>query len=294
MQKQRLILLIAGVVLGLIAVVMVNAYIKDSAENVKRQAAKTLEKMRQNQAVILVARQDVPVNTPIQASMVETAIVPREYVQPQAATSLDSVSGMVTVAPISRGEQISMSKLTTGAQVKKRDLAGITPVGKRAIAVTPENMSDVAGLINPGDNVDLISVLSTPKKGAEGKITVQQTIVPVFQNVLVLAVGQETEARPASGKAQRGDNKPTQVTVALDPKEANILTFLEEQGKIRIVLRSTQDTQITIAEPVTWESVLERIPALRTPEEAPRPMPKQQETIEFYRGLNKESIAVSQ
>lgn len=295
MQKQRLILLIAGVVLGLVAVVMVNAYIKDSSENAKRQAEKTLEKMRQNQAVVLVARQDISPNTPIQASMVETAIVPREYVQPQAATSLDNVSGMITVTPISRGEQISMSKLTSGAQVKKRDLAAITPVGKRAIAVTPENMNDIAGLINPGDNVDLIAVLSTPKKGVEGKVSLQQTIVPVFQNVLILAVGQETESRAASGKTQRATTeKPSQVTVALDPKEANILTFLQEQGKIRVVLRSAQDTQISVAEPVTWESVLERIPALRPPEEEIKPVTKQEETIEFYRGLNKESIAISQ
>lgn len=297
MQKQRLIFLVVGVTLGLIAVVMVNVYIKDAAENAKRQAAKTLEKMRQNQAVVLVAKQDIPPNTPIQGAMLETAIVPREYVQPQAATSLDSVNGMVTVAPISRGEQVSFTKLSSvSQQVKKRDLATVTPVGKRAVAVTAENISDVIGLINPGDSVDLIAVLSTPKKAADGKITMQQTITPVFQNVLVLAVGQDTETRiTAQAKTLRDKDRSAQITVALEPNEANILTFLQEQGKIRIVLRSSQDTQITFSEPITWESVFERIPSLRPPEEEkPKPVVVvEEETVEIYRGLNKEKIVLS-
>lgn len=299
MQKQKLIFLIVGIVLGLVAVVMINNYIKDADANTKRQAAKAIEKMRSSQAVVLVAKQDIPPNTPIQGAMLETAIVPREYVQPQAATSLDSVSGMITIAPIARGEQVSLTKLSSSVQqVKKRDLATITPMGKRAVAVTAENISDVIGLINPGDSVDLIAVLTTPQKGADGKITMQQTITPVFQNVLILAVGQNTDIRPtAQGKTLKDTSrdKSAQITVALDPNEANILTFLQEQGKIRIVLRSSQDTQITSSEPVTWESVFERIPSLRPPEEEkPKPVVVvEEESVEIYRGLNKEKIPLS-
>jgi pilus assembly protein CpaB len=286
-QKQRLIFLIVGIVLGLVAIVMVRSYIQQQDEETKKQAARTLEKMRQNQAVVLVARQDIPVNASITGSMLESSIVPREYVQPQAATSLDSVSGMITVAPISRGEQISLTKLTSGAQVsKRRDLASITPVGKRAVSVKIENIADVVKLIKPGDNIDLIAVLPMPKTGPDGKKIAQQTIVPAFQNVLLLAVGQETDPNlPTSSKGQDRD-KIDQVTVALAPTEANILTFLQDQGKIRISLRSASDTQVEEVEPITWDSVLEHIPALK-PEE------KHEETIDIYRGLNKEKIVVS-
>ena len=55
MQKQRLIIAIAGVVLGLIAVVMVNIYINDMSAEAKRKAERELDKMRRNQAVVLVA-----------------------------------------------------------------------------------------------------------------------------------------------------------------------------------------------------------------------------------------------
>jgi Flp pilus assembly protein CpaB len=280
-QKQRLIIVIIGVILGFIAVVMVNIYIRDMAEDTKRKAARELEKIRANQAVVLVAKQDIPIDTVLQSGMLETAIVPREYVQPQVAASMDNISGMTTIAPISRGEQISFSKLSTASQVvKRRDLASVTPVGKRAVTVDAENLNDVVGLIKPGDNVDLIAVLSLPKDNSDGKNIMEQTIVPAFQNVLILAVGQETDPNAKPGKIQRTN----QITVALNPTEANILSFLQDQGKIRISLRSTDDAQIEIVEPITWQSVLEQIPSLKA---------KQGETIDIYRGLKKEQITLS-
>ncbi len=282
MQKQRLIIAIAGVVLGLIAVVMVNIYINDMSAEAKRKAERELDKMRRNQAVVLVAKQDIPVDTVIQSGMLETSIVPREYVQPQVAASLDNVSDMITIAPISRGEQISFTKLSTSSQmVKHRDLASITPVGKRAVGVSAENISDVAGLIKPGDSVDLIAVLSMTKEDKEGKKIAEQTIVPAFQNVLILAVGQETDVNARPGKQKE---KINQITVALSPTEANILAFLQEQGKIRISLRSSEDSHIEAVESTTWESVLEEIPALKE---------KEAESIDIYRGLRKEKITLS-
>ena len=282
MQKQRLIIVIVGVILGLIAVVMVNVYVNDISAEARRKADKELEKMRRNQAVVLVAKQDIPVDTVIQSGMLETSIVPREYVQPQVAASLDNVSDMVTIAPISRGEQISFTKLSTSSQiVKHRDLASVTPVGKRAVSVSAENLSDVVGLIKPGDNVDLIAVLSLAKENSEGKKVMEQTIVPAFQNVLILAVGQETDTNLRPGKQKE---KVNQITVALSPTEANILAFLQEQGKIRISLRSSDDSRIETVESTTWQSVLEQIPALKE---------KEAESIDIYRGLKKERINIS-
>jgi pilus assembly protein CpaB len=281
-QKQRLIIAIAGVILGLIAVVMVNIYINDMSAEAKRRAERELDKMRRNQAVVLVAKQDIPVDTVIQSGMLETSIVPREYVQPQVAASLDNVSDMITIAPISRGEQISFTKLSTSSQmVKHRDLASITPVGKRAVGVSAENISDVAGLVKPGDSVDLIAVLSMPKEDKDGKKIIEQTIVPAFQNVLILAVGQETDINARPGKQKE---KINQITVALGPTEANILAFLQEQGKIRISLRSSEDSHIEAVESTTWQSVLEQIPALKE---------KEAESIDIYRGLRKEKITLS-
>jgi pilus assembly protein CpaB len=283
-QKQRLAILITGVVLGLVAVAMVSSYVKDMDRNAKKEAAKTLEKLRQNQAVVLVASRDISVNTSIQGSMLETAIVPREYVQPQAATSLDRISGMITIAPISRGEQISLTKLSSAGQeqTKHRDLGSITPFGKRAVSVTAENINEVSGLIKPGDNIDLIAVLSMPKE-IGGKKVMQQTIMPVFQNILILAVGQDTD----SSAAAKSKEKISQITVALGPTEANILTFLQDQGKIRVSLRSAQDSQVENVQPVTWESVLQYFPSLRSKEDYV-------ETIDIYRGSNKEKIPISQ
>lgn len=284
MQKQRLIIVIVGIILGLIAVVMVNVYVNDMSADAKRRAEKELEKIRRNQVAVLVAKQDIPIDTVLQSGMIETSILPREYVQPQVAASLDNVSGMITIAPISRGEQISFTKLSTSNQiVKHRDLSSITPVGKRAVSVSIENLNDVVDLIKPGDNVDLIAVLSLPRESSEGKKVMEQTIVPAFQNVLILAVGQETDPNLKPGGKVRKE-RVDQITVALGPTEANILAFLQEQGKIRISLRSTDDSHIEAVESTTWQSVLEQIPALKE---------KEAESIDIYRGLKKEKITIS-
>ena len=182
--------------------------------------------------------------------------------------------------------QISLTKLSSISQVtKKYDLSSITPIGKRAVSVIAENIDDIAGLIKPGDSVDLIAIISVAIDGADGKKVMQQRIAPAFQNVTVLAVGQDTDPNPkSSGKGRK--EKINQITVALSPTEANILSFLQDQGKIRVVLRSGQDAQIEDVEPITWQAVLDKIPALK-PEEV------HEETIDIYRGLKKEKITIS-
>ena len=294
MQKKHIII-IAGVIAGIIAVVLVAMQMQEikRSEEVKRK--KELAKARQNQVSVLVARQDISAGTTLQPTMFESAIVPRDYVQPQAASTLDRVAGMVAVAPIAAGEQISLTKLTTPTNTdmermsKPKDLASLTPVGKRAVPVVPENISDIMNLLKPGDYIDVIAVLPIPVQGKDpaAKQTTQQTILPVFQNVLVLAVGEETSPSRAQSQQKPGSAKKAQmITLALSPKEASIITFLQEQGKIRISMRSTDDTQIEPMQPITWENILEFLPGGEKDKEAP-------ETIEIYRGMSKEKIPVS-
>jgi Flp pilus assembly protein CpaB len=88
---------------------------------------------------------------------------------------------------------------------------------------------------------------------------------------------------PGKGKAQE---KSPLVTLALTPEEANILAFLQEQGKIRLSIRGTTDSQIHTVKPVTWENIFQYLPDLRPQEE-------QVESVEIYRGLNKERLPLS-
>ena len=296
-EKQKLIL-ISGVVLGVVAIVMTKMYLDQQQQQLRAQAKKSIESMQANQTSVLVAKKDIPKGSMIESSMLETAIVPNKFVQPQAATALDRISGMISIAPISAGEQISISKLSSAQKASGGNLAGVTPAGKRAISIPVDNITSISGMVRPGDYVDIIATLQVPVQGPDGQMSSQMAVVPLFQNVLILAVGQNTGsiASVESRYAEKESSAPpTLITVALAPQEINLITFVQEQGKMRLTLRSPADAKVEPVIPASWETLFQHIAPKRAPEDvspAP-PVVDTNEYVEVYRGLNKEKVPLS-
>lgn len=295
MSKQKMFL-IGGIVFGILAVFMLNSYIQQQRQTVEEEAKREL---LGNQTAVLVAKQNLPKGMFIDAKMLSSEIVPNQYLQPQAVTSLDRIDGMITVAQISKGEQITLNKLAYARQ--QESLASAIPIGKRAITVNVDNISSLLGMIKPGDYVDVISLVPVPMQTPEGKQVTQVGVIPLFQNVLVLAVGQETGA-PGEGKSEgrskKEERKETSplITLALNPQEANIIAFVQEQGKIRLSLRSPGDSQIQPIQPASWDTVMQyALPNMvrqEIPQEAKKTEPQAESYVEVYRGLNKESVPI--
>jgi pilus assembly protein CpaB len=297
MQKQRIILII-GIVLGIIAVFMAKAYIDQQRQTISEEAKKKLAKMeaemQTNQTAVLIAKEDIPRGVMIEPAMLDVQVTPNQYLQPQVVTSLDRVAGMVTIAPISKGEQITLSKLAQPKQVG--GLAEVTPVGKRAITISVDNIAALAGMIKPGDYVDVIALLSVPVQTLEEKQVTQVAVVPLFQNVQVLAVGQQTGRLLAEEsrykREERAEVSPL-ITLALTPQEANLIAFVQEQGKIRLVLRSPADAQVQPVQPASWETLFQYV----MPKEEVKPVTKEAqeptEYVEIIRGLSKEKVPLS-
>jgi Flp pilus assembly protein CpaB len=177
-------------------------------------------------------------------------------------------------------------------------------------------------MIKPGDYVDVIAILPpTAIPIAEGRDIVQKATVPLFQNVLVLAVGGQLSASPAEEEAggrwswampPREKEQPQQrkqevlplVTLALPPQEASLLSFISEQGKVRLVMRSQADATVQPLPPANWETFFAYVnsklppqPKQDTTENEPEEAPviiKEPRKIEIYRGLNKEYITLSE
>lgn len=288
-EKQKIIL-IAGVVLALLAIVMTKMYLDQQKQAVEEQKRREIANMQANQAAVLVSKQDIPEGAVIESEMLDTAVVPNKFIQPQAVTSLDRIAGMITIAPISKGEQISLSKLTSSKKASGGDLSGVTPSGKRAISIVVDNIASLSGMIKPGDYVDVLATIQVPDKGADGQVTAQMAVIPLFQNVLVLAVGSNTgsmEVGSGSRYAEKSssDNENTLITLALGPQEANLIAFVQEQGKVRLVMRSPADAKVEPMAPASWETLFQYI--------APQSMEKPVDTneyVEVLRGLNKEKV----
>jgi len=300
-EKQKLIL-IGGVILGLAAIVMTKMYLDQQQQILQEKAKKAIASMQANQTSVLVAKQDVAKGSVIESSMLDTAIVPNKFVQPQAVTSLDRITGMVTVVPISKGEQISLSKLTNIKQAGGGggDLAGVTPSGKRAISIIVDNLASLSGMVRPGDYVDVLATIQVPVQGADGKTTSQMAIIPLFQNTLVLAVGQNTGGVASSGSRYAEAPAPSGgnvlITLALAPQEANLIAFVQEQGKFRLIMRSPADAKVESMAPASWDTLFQYIMPQKPKNEQSEAHAKPVDTTEYVevlRGLNKEKVPLS-
>lgn len=297
--------LIIGVVLALVAAYLIKVYTDQQRQVVFEDANKRMAQIQAEQVPVLVATKDLAKGTAIDKDSVGVIIVPTQQVQPQAATSLDRVAGMIAVVPLSKGEQITLNKLMSVKEATGAggSLAMSTPIGKRAVTISVDSISAVGGMIRPGDYVDVVAMVTVPVTTPEGKQASQAAVVPLFQNTLVLAVGQETAAMPQAGAESRGKKEEKKaespaITLALSPQEANLLAFVQEQGKIRLSLRSPSDAKIEPVQPASWDSLFQYLAPRETAEsklkEEKKPVESEQGTyVEIYRGLNKEKIPLS-
>jgi len=88
------------------------------------------------------------------------------------------------------------------------------------------------------------------------------------------------------------------LTLALAPQEVNLIAFVQEQGKIRLTLRSPADSQVQQSVPTTWDTLFKYIMPSKetvTTKAGSKEVQVKQEVIDYveiYRGLNKEKIAL--
>lgn len=295
MQKQQKIILLSGIVLALMAVFMIKIYLDQQRQIIKQQERKRIEREKEGQVSVLLAKKDIPKGSEINADSVEENIIPKQFAQPRPVTSLDRIAGMVAILPISKGEQITLTKLQWPQEATGGSLASATPVGKRAITISVDNIAALAGMIKPGDYVDVIAMVNVPMQTPEGKQAAQTAVIPLFQNILVLAVGREIGAPTVTESRYKEEKKEVSsslITLALSPQEASLVAFVQEQGKIRLTLRSPADSQAQPFQLTTWDTLFQYV----MPKEVTKPEIKEARVVEYveiYRGLSKERIPLS-
>ncbi len=298
--RKRLPLIIA-LACGIWAILLLNSYLKrreteiwERIKQVQQQQAQPTKPPSQ-MGIVLVAGKDIPPQLPITPTDLLIKEIPVEYIQPGAVTSLDEVIGQIASIPIAAGEQILKTKLLPPGRIGK-SLSEITPAGKRAVTVSVDNMSGIANLIQPGDHVDVLALISLPEAGAQPSTqSSAPRLISLFQNVEVLAVGGEfvapSEISSTAKKEQaRGVSVGSGIiTLALNPQEAVLLSFVQEHGKIKLALRSSEDTQKETIKPADWDTLFQYLyPSKEGAVEGRRPV------VEVYRGLNKEIVPLSE
>lgn len=77
------------------------------------------------------------------------------------------------------------------------------------------------------------------------------------------------------------------VTLALEPPEAEVLTFAENKGKLKLALRNPGDEKVTAIRTTNFGNLLKS-----QQKEASKPAPLQDQQMEIIRGTEGEKINI--
>lgn len=243
-----------------------------AAEPAKPEAAKA----------VLVAAADLAVGSFVQAESLRwqewpDVVVPPSYLVRGQADETSYV-GAVVRQPLTAGEPV-----TAPAIVKPGDrgfLAAVLEPGMRAISVPIDEAAGNAGLVLPGDRVDLILTQTVNvDNDPAGARRVSET---VLEDLRVIAMGR----RLSSGEGEEGQASRT-ATLEAPPAAVERIALAGELGKLALSLRSLAaaggaDT-VERARRFTWDT--EASPALR-------PENQQRTTLSVMRGDKLETVTI--
>ena len=183
---------------------------------------------------VLVADAQLPAGTFVKPQHLRwqrwpTDDVPDTYVL-KSARGEDVMVGAVVRRGIAEGFPI-----TDGSVVKPGErgfLAAVLAPGMRAVSLPINATSSNAGLIFPGDRVDLI--LTQTLAAADGE-TIRRVSETVLRDIRIIAMGAETSDE--AGEEKNHENAKT-ATFEVDPRVAEKVALISELGKLSLSLRS--------------------------------------------------------
>ncbi len=190
---------------------------------------------------VVVAATDIPARSVITQDMLEISKVPKAFLQPGTYQSIEDVVGKVSLVPIKAGAQIQSDLIVDISQV--RGLSALIPSGYRTVTINVNVLTGAAGLIVPGDVVDLYAVLEPDliNEYVPGIIRKPTVIVP-FENMLVLAVGQKLPMPTAGSVSKKGlieqlsaPGGASTITFAVSPDTAQDLLLLQRIATLYVV-----------------------------------------------------------
>jgi pilus assembly protein CpaB len=267
MNRQTLIALGVAVVLGIVAVIIANAYLTGR----ERQIATSPEGM------VRVAVAAMPFNygDDITPDKVKFVAYPMASLPPGAHRSIAELlpegKRRVALRAILPNQPLLAADLSGAGQ--NASIAALLPDGMRATTVRINDVSGVAGFIKPNDSVDVL--VSRPAISPDGVQTGQQVTDVLLQNVRVIAMGQDSVG--ADGKPSPTNSTTLEVT----PVDAQKLVLGQQLGQLSLVLRKPGEEQnIPRVETVSLNDLrytyYSSLPPGMRPANAAQPAPAQQ------------------
>ncbi len=247
------------ILLPLVALVMAGLStfaVRTWLEAQRRPTAVMAAKEPERRKAVLVAAQDLMVGAFIQPESLRwqdwpDVATPETYLV-QGKNDEAELTGAVVRRMVGVGQPITMDSVVKPGE--RGFLAAVLDPGMRAISVPVDDASSNAGLIFPGDRVDLILTQTIAASGdPSGSRRVGET---VLQDRRIIAMGR----RLNGGVAEEGTTGPSVKTATLEatPDEAEKIALVTELGKLSLSLRSLSRNDRLVerkdVQRFTWDS----------------------------------------
>jgi pilus assembly protein CpaB len=222
--QRSLTSLIAGVVLGVVAVLLMALYLRSERPGVQAQQL----------AAIVVSGADFTTGAPIRPEMLKVAQWPVGSVPDGAFTNVNDIYRGSTVPE----DRVALKVLKSGEPILRTNISGFggratlsreVARGMRAVSISINDVSGVAGFILPGDHVDVMLTRQIVNGGPEPLAT-----DVILQNITVLGIDQLTDQERDKPQVART------VTVEVTTEQAQKLALAQQAGTLGLALRNAE------------------------------------------------------
>lgn len=219
-----------AIVLGLIAVVLINVYMGSSK---KAQVAQVQAGVG---SPVVVAQAPISRGGVIQPTQLKVVNYPAGSVPAGAFTTIAQLTGgkdqqRIALRDLGPDEPVLASRVT--APGGKLNLATELSPGMQAVTFHSGAIQGVGGFVLPNDRVDIMLSRSVGGGGNASALPITQVIM---ENIRVLGVDQsddQEQSKPVVASA---------MTVEVTPEQAQQITLAQTMGTVSLALRHVDDT----------------------------------------------------
>jgi pilus assembly protein CpaB len=235
--KEKIILIVA-IFSGLAAMFLTKLYVNKVDADLRsryQMVTVVVAAQQMNEGTILT---DDVVRKSLAANDVSKSAVTGRNILPE---NIPLIKGRALKNSVQARAPLMWSDIEGGGQ-QGGNVATMVNESERALSIPVDAIASVTGLVEPNDHVDILGTFTFPSmKGDPQLDTVTLTIL---QNVTILATGKDTARNRNFYDTAQGVKKGgsySSVTLLVTPKEAEMLVFAMQKGRLTLDLRNPSD-----------------------------------------------------
>ncbi|MBV6415646.1 MAG: hypothetical protein CMLOHMNK_00159 [Steroidobacteraceae bacterium] len=209
---------------------------------------------------IIVAAKAIPAGQVLGVEDLALRRVPAQFAPSDArgAEATGDILGRTALHALAAGDPVLPASLQSN---DLPTLASLVGADRRAITLAVDEINGFAGLLSPGDIIDLVYVADADSVGAR-----DATVRPLLEAVTVIATGRSTRrVRTTDGDGVARDIDVDYATVALDvaPVDAQRLVLAQRTGEVTVLLRGAEPASAAALRVIDVSAIMGERPSAR-------------------------------